>query len=552
VCRQTIVIAEVIACISLRCTTASLVRWYRRWDNQAPAVNKILSEMDASPEQLVAEFLNEHQLSRTYLRSRISTLAELAASEDPGVAESATRALFASLIERLADSFDPESVSLYNRVFSQVTQIWRADARAKLLDSELTNLGLVSEEAVTARAERLRRVSRLAGPRALAETLRRVLVLSRVTLGADVAITSVILDRIKQLFPAAEIILLGGNKSVELFGGDPRLRFKDIDYLRGGTTAERLLSWVDLLNCVRSITDDLTRGEYLIIDPDTRLTQLGLLPLTENDDRVESPLSSNTGVEDVTELTYPDYVFFPSREYGCGASLSLAELTRAWLDEVFGESAPTDPHVSLSQADIESARKLATALRGAGGRSIVAINFGIGENHLKRVAGEFEVSIVSHMVQEGSAVVFDKGAGAEEAGRADAVLSEAARIERDGRRARVIEIDAHNLMDVLSSEHLEADILVWNGRIGMLAALIGESDLYIGYDSAGQHIAAALGVPCIDVFAGSSSPRMLDRWKPTGKAPVRVVAVDMVSGSANARNVLERVLDHVSQMLVER
>ena len=509
--------------------------------------------MDASPEQLVAEFLNEHRRSRTYLRSRISALAELAASKDPGVAESATRALFASLIERLADSFDPESVSLYNRVFSQVTQIWRADARAKLLDSELTDLGLVSEEALIARAERLRRVSRLAGPRTLAETLQRVLVLSRVTLGADVAITSVILDRIKHLFPAAEINLLGGNKSVELFGGDSRLRFNDIDYLRRGTTAERLLSWVDLLNCVRSITDSLTRGEYLIIDPDTRLTQLGLLPLTENDDRVEPRLSSNTGVEDVTESTYhPDYVFFPSREYGSGTSLSLAELTSAWLDEVFGEGALTYPHVSLSQADIESARKLATALTGAGGRSIVATNFGIGENHLKRVAGEFEASIVSHLVQKGSAVVFDKGAGAEEAGRADAVLAEAARIERDGRRARVIEIGAHNLMDVLSSERLDADILVWNGRIGMLAALIGESDLYIGYDSAGQHIAAALGVACIDVFAGSNSPRMLDRWRPTGKAETRVVAVDMLSGSANARNVLERVLDHVGQMLVER
>ena len=67
------------------------------------------------------------------------------------------------------------------------------------------------------------------------------------------------------------------------------------------------------------------------------------------------------------------------------------------------------------------------------------------------------------------------------------------------------------------------DLLVWNGRIGLLAALIGESDLYIGYDSAGQHIAAALGVPCIDVMAGFSSPRMIDRWRPTGPAETRVI-----------------------------
>jgi ADP-heptose:LPS heptosyltransferase len=521
----------------------SLVRCYRRWDNQAPAVNKTLSGMDASPEQLVAEFLSEYQLSRTYLRDRISRLAVLAASEDPDVAESATRALFASLIERLADSFDPQGVSLYNRVFSQLTQIWRLDAGARLFDSELTKLGLVGEEDLVARAERLRHVSRLAVPRDWAEALQCVLVLSRVTLGADVAITSVILERIKHIFPAAEIVLLGGSKSVELFGGDPRLRLKEIGYRRGGTTTERLLAWTELLDCVRTITNGMRRGEYLLVDPDTRLTQLGLLPLTATDDWLDPQLRSGSKKK-------PEYIFFPSREYGSGTSLSLAELTCAWLDDVFGESAPTYPRVSLSQTDIESARKLASALRGGAARRIVAINFGIGDNQLKRVGGDFEASIVAHLVKEGSAVVFDKGAGDEEARRANSVIAEVTSIGRDDRRARVIEIGAHNLMDVLSSEDLGADILVWNGRIGMLAALIGESDLYIGYDSAGQHIAAALGVPCVDVFAGSNSPRMLDRWRPTGRAETLVIAVDELSGDAKA-DIVARVIRHARTVKTE-
>ena len=82
----------------------------------------------------------------------------------------------------------------------------------------------------------------------------------------------------------------------------------------------------------------------------------------------------------------------------------------------------------------------------------------------------------------------------------------------------------------------------------MLAGLIGESDLYIGYDSAGQHIAAALGVPCIDVFAGYSSRRMLDRWRPTGKASTRVVAVDPANGDDDD-NLVERVLKLTHEML---
>ncbi|HYM01194.1 MAG TPA: glycosyltransferase family 9 protein, partial [Blastocatellia bacterium] len=69
----------------------------------------------------------------------------------------------------------------------------------------------------------------------------------------------------------------------------------------------------------------------------------------------------------------------------------------------------------------------------------------------------------------------------------------------------------------------EADIVVWNGRVGVLAGIIGSSDLYVGYDSAGQHIAAALGVPCVDVFAGYGSAKMLKRWRPTGRAEIAIV-----------------------------
>ena len=489
--------------------------------------------MPTSPEQLVGEFLREFQVSRTYLRDRITALAEAGVSGEADIAESATRTLFGSLIERLADSFDPEGVSLYNRLFSQLAQIWRSHPRSSFLDLDLGKLGLLSEEDMLSRAESLRSVSKLARDRT--EAIQRVLVLSRVTLGADVAITSVILERFKQLLPDVEIFLLAGGKSRELFGGDCRVHIEEIGYRRGGTTIERLLAWGDVLSCVRRLTSDLRRGEYLIVDPDTRLTQLGLLPLTEFNERL-TPANL-------------EYLFFPSREYGSDTSLSLAELTCAWLNEVFAETALTHPRISLHQADIEAARKIGSTLRGASGRQVVAINFGIGQNHLKRVTGEFEATVVASLVREGRAVVFDKGAGDEEGKRAGRVLEEVSSIERDGHRVRIIELGERNLADVLSREDLDADVLVWNGRIGMLAALIGESDLYIGYDSAGQHIAAALQVPCIDVFAGSSSPRMLDRWKPTGKAETRVLAINSETRASDSEKLTANVLLTANRLL---
>jgi ADP-heptose:LPS heptosyltransferase len=500
--------------------------------------------MESLPEQLVAEFLSEYRASSVYLRDRIARLAELATCDDIETAESATRAVFTSLVERLADSFEPEAVTLYNRAFAQVIQACRLDPRSAQLDHELEELGLPGEEDLIARADKLRVVSRLTGPGNRADNIRRVIVLSRVTLGADVAITSVIIERMKLSFPAAEIVLVGGTKAPELFGGDPRVRFKEIAYRRAGTTIERLLTWIDLLGCVRESTEGLTRSEYLIVDPDTRLTQLGLLP-------VEGPdltLRGSHPREPDLAAQAREYLFFPSREYGSGSTQSLSGLTSIWLDAVFGESVTTYPRVSLRSNDIEAARNPLNRIR-RGSRPIITINFGVGENQLKRVGGDFEASLVARLIQEGAAIVLDKGAGEDEISRADAVIAEATGIERGGRRVHAVEINEKSLAGAASSEQIEADVVVWNGRIGMLAGLIGESDLYIGYDSAGQHIAAALGVKCIDVFAGYSSPRMLERWRPTGRAETRIVAVDTLRSGGSPNDVVSEVLRHASEML---
>jgi len=40
--------------------------------------------------------------------------------------------------------------------------------------------------------------------------------------------------------------------------------------------------------------------------------------------------------------------------------------------------------------------------------------------------------------------------------------------------------------------------------------------LYVGYDSAGGHVASACGVPQICIFTGAVSERFFHRWKPAG------------------------------------
>lgn len=475
----------------------------------------------ATPDELITEFLNEFRATGNYRREWIARLAALATNDDPRVAEPATAAFFAALVERLADSFSPADVALYNRVFAQTIEHCRRLDQGRAIDATLNRFGLRDEAALLGRAQSLRHQKTAA--RSQAEKVRRIIVLSRVTLGADVAITSVIIERLKREFIHAEIILVGGRKAVELFGGDARLTFKEIDYRRGGTTLERLLSWLDVLEATRELIADLLPVDWLIVDPDSRLTQLGLLPLTEYEG---------------------NYFFFPSREYRAITSHGLGQLTAAWLDEVFAVPCATTPSLSLRREDIAAASALTMRLRQRRARPLITINFGVGENPAKRINDDFEQSLVVQLIQEGATVILDKGAGRDETRRANAVIARSRQLAG----VSVAEFTESHLGEALNNQALNAELLVWDGRIGVLAALIAESDLYIGYDSAGQHIAAAVGTPSIDVFAGYSSPRMLERWQPTGRAVVRLIAVEP-SQAGDAREILSTTLAAVRQSL---
>jgi ADP-heptose:LPS heptosyltransferase len=419
-----------------------------------------------------------------------------------------------------------------------VIQICRKDSQAADLDRELHDFGLTSEDDLVTRVEKIRRSYQAFRFTDSRLSIKRVIVLSRVTIGADIAVTSLVIERMKREFPLSEIVLVGGAKAIELFRGNSRVRFEQIVYSRSGTTIERLSTWVDLLSCIRRLTGGLDRDEYLIVDPDSRLTQLGLLPLEHTADAVGD---KHRDIE--ADSSVNRYLFFPSREYCSDTSSSLGELTSRWLDDFFSSSIRTYPNVSLSKEDIQIGRNIVSLIRRAS-RPVITINFGVGGNARKRVSDDFEAELVSQLILRGASIVLDKGAGEEEKRRADAVIARAIQLELDGRLIRVIDVDDDRLNSAILGDD-ESDILVWNGRVGILAALIGESDLYVGYDSAGQHIAAALGVKCIDVFAGFSSQRFVDRWRPAGRAKTRVIT----AGAAPSMDLVQQILTAVNEML---
>jgi hypothetical protein len=336
--------------------------------------------------------------------------------------------LFGSVIEPLSDAFDAGLARAYVDVFSRLMERAMPVFRA---------------------AELVERYAALRESRPRMEP-KRVVVLSRVTLGADVAITSTFLAGALQRWPGAAVVFAGPGKNFELFSGDERVSLLDVRYGRGATLAERLQAGLDLAPLLR---DEGT----VVLDPDSRLSQLGLLPLAD----VERTL------------------FFESRTVG-GETDSLVALSRAFVGETLGVEA--GPWIRPPAPEWVPAADL-------------AVSFGVGENAAKRVSDGFEFELIQGLLDRGMQVLLDSGApGTAEAERA-------ARLE----------------------ERCRGPLLVWSGSFAPFAAAIGRSRLYVGYDSAGQHVAAACGVPRITVFNGFAGERFVARWRPEGAGASRIL-----------------------------
>lgn len=322
---------------------------------------------------------------------------------------------FGGLVEPLCDAFRPEFCDLYARLMAE----------------------LLGDPGLCDRYDRVRHPLPWQGP-----DPDTVLVLSRVTLGADVVVTSVILDAMKRRFPHARLLLVGSRKAWELFAADPRIGWLEAPYARGGSVADRI-------EASRALPARLPKGNLLVVDPDSRLTQLGLVPVCPEE----------------------NYRFFESRGYRAETNKTLAELTRDWIREIFG---------------VDASGYVAPLPAGESGS--VTVSLGVGGNLAKSAGPAFERGLIQGLVARGLRVLVDYGAGEEEEER------------------------VRNAIGGLP-------VATWQGAFAPFAAAITQSSLYVGYDSAGQHVAAVSGVPLVTVFGGYATSRTFERWKPYGPGP---------------------------------
>lgn len=473
--------------------------------------------------QAAADFLNYSLHTTGSLRDAVTLLCEMAALDDPGLAKAGLEGLFPALVERLNDSFAPEAGALYDCVFAQVIAFFRRLPEGRALDEGLRRFRLASEQDLLARKARIRQARQLDERERRA--VKKIIALSRVTLGADVAITSVMMKRLQESLPETEFVLLGSPKLKQLFGGDARVRIRELPYEREGGMMARLKSWLAVVEAV----DDERRGfkpdEVLVIDPDSRLTQLGLLPVMP----VMPVMEEERG-----------YHFFESRSYRCAGVEQLGLLAAHWVNELIGVEGAAWPYVALLPEHQVFGQEFCRKLRRGGAARLVSVSLGVGGNSRKRLLDPFEENLLRGLLAD-AAVILDKGGSEEERNQVNRLI---AAMKFQGKV--VVEVDERSAADALQAEMLRADIVTWDGGIGAFAGLIAASDEYIGYDSAGQHIAAALGVPTLTIFASTDAPLFAERWRPCGSGVIEVVnfdSSDVASGVGEVSEILNRVIE---------
>lgn len=429
-------------------------------------------------------------------------LAEEACRKDEARRGRALRTLFCEVVEPLNDSFRSTDRDRYARYFGRV--VWRVVADDDELAPALAAHGIRSEADLLARHRRVRtdRCRGAAKPRTLA-------VLSRVTLGADVLLTAPLCAHLRRAWPDARIVLIGDPKLEGLIGGTPGLEILPLRYARRGDLRERLRAWLDLREAVAGLEPDL------VVAPDSRFDQLGMLPLLDEDRYL---LWENCQVEGEEPRGLLDLL-----EDWCRRRLPLPE------------KAP----VELPRCAFDAATAaLRDGLRDAfGDRPLAAIKLDHGGNPAKALPRDAEVAVLRGLRERGWRILLDRGFGDAELAASDELLAACGYPARDLAEDGIL---GEMVADLAPGSCAEDEVLRFHGSIAGWAAACSGCGLAFSYDSVGHHLAAACGVPLVSAFTGHRDPVFPIAWHPRGEGPVTQVVIP--TDEKNDPRHLERLL----------
>jgi ADP-heptose:LPS heptosyltransferase len=470
---------------------------------------QVYSKTAWAAQQFMERFREGHFSTDT-----LDVIIDAAISNALPQAQVGTDIFFGHVIEPLSDTFLTQDRKTLQKVLAHLISRIRILPHARQLHKKLDQWGLRDEADLLNRIEHISSDKKF-DPQSLGK-VKKVFVLSRVTLGADVLLSSPVIEKMKRRFPDAEIVFLGSEKNGTLLKGNQSMfRVHSLKYHRRGVLLDRFLVWLSVIHALENEICLLGQGEdYIIVNTDSRLLQSGLLPMLA------------PGKEDKR------YFFWkPSVCHEAWKGTSQAEDLIQWLDATFGTEPQVEwiyPKIHFLAEDDAFANKVSELLNSTGKTFVVSMSLGVGGNQEKRVrsgseiVSRFELGIIQKLLSDGVTLILDRGNGKEEFDQANAIIRAAADMGFE-----IVEVTEKNpeLKGVRCSETASRNVrlIAFQGGVSKFAALINVSDLFIGYDSLGQHMAGAVGRDIIAIFAGYHSDLFPQRWKPLGSGTIRLV-----------------------------
>ena len=442
------------------------------------------------------------------VRQACDFIAEQSNSDNELEQSAAIRCLFADLVEAWNDSFSMRGRNAYAAIFGRI--VWKVCENDEMLMNSLKLFNISSEDQLQNRYLCHRQGKKLV----INEETKRIVVLSRVTIGADILLSSVVVKRLRQQFPDAEIIITGNKKLYGLFGSMPNLRVEALDYARRGSLSTRLRSWISLHEQIRSLKPDL------VVAPDSRLDQLGMLPICSIE---QYALWENLQLEDATQ--------------------SLSSLADHWICRILDlhTDPPCYPELSFSTDMQELSDHMESLISG---KNFIAVKLDYGGNSDKALSREWEIEILRCMIDRGWRILIDRGFGDEELKNSDAVMRGVGMSAFD-----ISEHDPDNgqlITEVQEADIQDASIIRFYGSIAAWAAATKHCQLAFSYDSVGHHLAAALGTPLVIAFTGYKDEAFPIAWQPRGPGEINIVKIPMDRKSN--RDYLSKILDHITRL----
>lgn len=443
------------------------------------------------PESLAAHitdsFIQQLDTDSQHDFSTIGILCEMALfKKDAKVRQAAVFSLYKKIIEPLCDDFTTSGTETCNLVLTSMLQFISTKAEGH----NLANL-LKDQHCSDLKHLLARRTSLTNNPPiddATKKKVKKIIILSRVSVGADIAITSIMGQRLSKAFPHANILIIGPSHIPEIFYGLPQIQWGKFDYQRNGGIAERLNCGANLFALIKSECGVYDSGQVLLFDPDSRLSQLGLLPLYE------------------VKYCY----YFSSRNDTPRQNVRISQLTNSWLNYLLDEEENSPPNVSIRPSHLADIRSFWGQFLPKTKK--IVINFGVGNDPQKRLSDPFEEQLLYTLLQQkDTLIILDSGLHPDEGKRAQVLMK-----KMKSRGIPTIAVSGKHLpSQIISFQHGLVCVQV---GIGTLSALIDQADVFFGYDSCCQHIATARDTNNVICFAGAPNDRFFERWRPVNKS----------------------------------